>query len=98
LREYNEAFSLYQKIGDQHRTISAYANLAWVNSLQGNLTDAEKNDEAAIALSRQTNSKGEMDVRANWRKNLELIPKQETNEPQSFFTLRGLSFFSHQEI
>jgi class 3 adenylate cyclase/Tfp pilus assembly protein PilF/TolB-like protein len=62
LREYNQALRLYQKVGDQSGVISAYGNLGWVNALQGNLRDAVKNDEEAIALTRQTISKGEMDV------------------------------------
>ena len=62
LREYGEALRLYQKVGDQPGAISAHGNLGYVNSLQGNLTDAARNEEEAIALMRRTNSKGEMDL------------------------------------
>lgn len=62
LREYDEALKLYQKIGDQPGVISAYGNIGWANSLQGNLTDAVTNYEHAIALMRQWNSKGELDL------------------------------------
>jgi serine/threonine protein kinase/tetratricopeptide (TPR) repeat protein len=62
LREFDEALKLYQKIGYQRGIISAYGNLGWVNSLQGNLKDAEKYDEAAIALRRQTNTKEMLDT------------------------------------
>jgi tetratricopeptide (TPR) repeat protein len=42
--------------------ISAYGNLGWVNSFQGNLTEAARNDERAIVLIGRTSSNGEMDL------------------------------------
>jgi tetratricopeptide (TPR) repeat protein len=67
LREYTEGLNLYQKIGDQSGVSATYGNLGWVNSLQGNLTDAVTNFEHAITLLRRSNSKGEMDL---WLQNL----------------------------
>jgi tetratricopeptide (TPR) repeat protein len=62
LGEYKEALELYQRVGYQSGVISSYGNIGWVSALQGNLAEAVKNDEQAIALTRLTNSKGESDL------------------------------------
>jgi eukaryotic-like serine/threonine-protein kinase len=62
LQEYTEALDLYQKIGSQSGIISSYGNLGWVHSLKGNLNEALKDDEHAISLARQTNTKNELDL------------------------------------
>jgi tetratricopeptide (TPR) repeat protein/TolB-like protein len=62
LQEYNEALKLYQEVGYQSGVISSYGNLGYANSLRGDLTDAAANYERAIALTRRTNSNGEMDL------------------------------------
>jgi eukaryotic-like serine/threonine-protein kinase len=67
LREYKEALEIYQKDSYQSGIISSHGNLGWVNSLIGNLAEAVKNNEAAIALSHQMNAKGELDL---WLGNL----------------------------
>jgi FimV-like protein len=61
-KEYGEALALYQKGGEQQGVSSSYGNLGWVYSLEGNLTEAVKNDESAIAIKRQTKSKTELDL------------------------------------
>jgi len=62
LKEYGEALALYQKVGEQQGISSSYGNLGWVYSMEGNLTEAAKNEESAIAIKRQTKSKIELDL------------------------------------
>jgi tetratricopeptide (TPR) repeat protein/class 3 adenylate cyclase len=61
-KEYGEALALYESVGEQQGISSSYGNLGWVYSLEGNLTEAAKNDESAIAIKRQTKSKTELDL------------------------------------
>jgi serine/threonine protein kinase/tetratricopeptide (TPR) repeat protein len=62
LQEYSEALRLYEKVDSKTGVISSYGNLGWVDSLGGNLSDARRNVEHALALMRQTNYKIEMDL------------------------------------
>src|SRR5208283_62139 len=39
-KEYGEALALYQKVDEQQGISSSYGNLGWVNSIEGNLTEA----------------------------------------------------------
>ena len=61
-KEYGEALALYESVGEQQGISSSYGNLGWVYSLEGNLTEAAKNEESAIAIKRQTKSKTELDL------------------------------------
>jgi eukaryotic-like serine/threonine-protein kinase len=66
-KEYGEALALYEKVGEQQGISSSYGNLGYVYSIEGNLTEAAKNDESAIAIKRETKSKIELDL---WLVNL----------------------------
>ena len=61
-KEYGEALALYQKVGEQQGISSSYGNLGWVYALGGNLTEAVKDEEAAIAIKRQNKSKTDLDL------------------------------------
>src|SRR5271169_2161992 len=82
-KEYGEALALYQKVGEQQGISSSYGNLGWVYSLEGNLTEAVKNEESAIAIKRQTKSKIELDL---WLGNLAdvLVSKGDVSGAQKY--------------
>ena len=61
-KEYGEALALYQKVDEQQGISSSYGNLGYVYSLEGNLAEAVKNEESAIAIKRHTKSNIELDL------------------------------------
>jgi len=77
-KEYGEALALYQKVGEQQGMSSSYGNLGWVYSLEGNLKEAVKNEESAIAIKRQTKSNVELDL---WLANLADVLVSEGDVP-----------------